>query len=127
MREILLASKEPQKRPPLPRPVLSNRSLQRRIPRLQRIQHRLECHLPRYLERYLTLDPRQRSQVRRPFNPNHAIVGPSTDRTAGRSRTIGAQLSPPSDDPYTCPPVVPKYTPHLSSESTDIASRSTFT
>jgi hypothetical protein len=54
-------------------------------------------------------------------------VWTSTDSTAGRSRTIGAQLSPPSDDPYTCPPVVPKYSPHGSSESTDIASRKTFT
>src|SRR5581483_11084087 len=32
----------------------------------------------------------------------------STESTAGRSRTIGAQLSPASGDAYTCPPVVPK-------------------
>ena len=54
-------------------------------------------------------------------------VWTSTESTAGRSRTMGAQLSPASADKYTCPPVVPKYTPHLSSESTAIASRSTLT
>lgn len=32
----------------------------------------------------------------------------STDNTAGRSRTIGCQLSPESAEQYTCPPVVPK-------------------
>ncbi len=34
-------------------------------------------------------------------------VWTSTERTAGRSRTTGIQLSPPSADPYTWPPVVP--------------------
>src|SRR5208282_1003088 len=37
----------------------------------------------------------------------------STESTAGRSRTIGAHESPASAEPYTCPPLVPKYTPHL--------------
>ncbi len=32
----------------------------------------------------------------------------STESTAGKSRTIGAQLSPASLEAYTCPPVVPK-------------------
>jgi len=40
---------------------------------------------------------------------------------------MGAQLSPASADAYTCPPVVPKYTPHGSSASTVIASRNTLT
>src|SRR5438105_12186773 len=57
----------------------------------------------------------------------HGSVWTSTESTGGRSRTIGAQLSPASAEAYTCPPVVPKYTPHLSSESTAIASRNTFT
>src|SRR5712671_6443397 len=53
----------------------------------------------------------------------HGSVCTSTDSTAGRSRTIGAQLSPASAEAYTCPPLVPKYRPHLSSESTAMASR----
>jgi len=51
----------------------------------------------------------------------------STETTAGRSRTIGFQVSPASFEAYTCPPVVPKYTPQESSESTAIASRKTLT
>ena len=58
---------------------------------------------------------------------NHASVCTSTDSTPGKSRTMGAQLSPASAEAYIWPPVVPKYTPHLSSESTAIASRNTFT
>src|SRR3977135_1599109 len=57
----------------------------------------------------------------------HASVCTSTESTAGRSRTIGFQLSPASAEAYTCPPVVPKYMPHLSSASTAIASRNTLT
>jgi hypothetical protein len=58
---------------------------------------------------------------------NHGSVCTSTESTAGRSRTTGDQLSPASAEAYTCPPVVPKYTPHRSSESTAMASRNTFT
>ena len=38
----------------------------------------------------------------------HARVCTSTESTAGRSRTIGFQLSPASAEAYTCPPLVPK-------------------
>jgi hypothetical protein len=58
---------------------------------------------------------------------NHPSVCTSTESTAGKSRTIGFQLSPASAEAYTCPPLVPKYTPHLSSESTAMASRNTLT
>src|SRR4030088_1843906 len=57
----------------------------------------------------------------------HASVCTSTESTPGRSRTIGFQLSPASAEAYNCPPLVPKYMPHLSSESTAMASRNTFT
>ena len=57
----------------------------------------------------------------------YSNVCTSTDRTGGRSWTMAFQVSPPSGDAYTCPPVVPKYTPQASSESTAMASRSTFT
>src|SRR5204863_320559 len=81
----------------------------------------------RNLHRPLSRDFRQRPQVRRQHDANHGSVWTSTDSTAGRSRTIGVQPSPPSAEAYTWPPVVPKYTPHGSSVSTHIASRSTFT
>src|SRR5437016_6288178 len=57
----------------------------------------------------------------------HASVCTSTESTPGRSRTIGDQLSPALAEAYTCPPLVPKYMPHLSSESTAMASRNTLT
>src|SRR6266705_2115586 len=81
----------------------------------------------RDVDLHLALDAGQRPQVGREHHADHGSVWTSTDRTAGRSRTIGAHASPPSGDAYTWPPVVPKYTPHESSESTAIASRSTFT
>src|SRR5579863_7948791 len=75
----------------------------------------------------LMVDLCQRSQMGQKLDSNHSRVWTSTDRTAGRSRTMSAQLSPPSADAYTWPPVVPKYTPHESSESTAMASRNTLT
>src|SRR5438093_11718270 len=39
---------------------------------------------------------------------DHGSVCTSTDSTDGRSRTMGAQLSPASAEAYTWPPVVPK-------------------
>ena len=45
----------------------------------------------------------------------------------GHLRTMGVKRFPASAETYTCPPVVPKYTPHGSSASTAMASRSTLT
>lgn len=39
---------------------------------------------------------------------DHFRVCTSTERTAGRSRTIGIHESPASGEQYTWPPVVPK-------------------
>src|SRR6266851_403514 len=79
------------------------------------------------VELHLAADARQSPQMWREYDSDHGSVWTSTESTAGRSRTMGAQLSPASAEAYTCPPVVPKYTPHLSSESTAIASRNTLT
>src|SRR6266404_533824 len=127
MRQILLAREEPHEGPAFFRHVVAERSAQRRIADLERVEDRALCDLTLDLELHLTAYLRQRSQVRREYNSDHESVWTSTESTAGRSRTMGAQVSPASADAYTCPPVVPKYTPHLSSESTAIASRSTFT
>src|SRR6266571_2691300 len=127
--EVPLAGEEPQERPALLRDVVADRPAQHGIAGLERVEHRAPRDRPpaRDVERHLAFDVRQGPQVRREHHADHRSVWTSTDRTAGRSRTIGAQVSPPSGDPYTWPPVVPKYTPHESSESTAIASRSTFT
>jgi hypothetical protein len=45
---------------------------------------------------HLAVDAGQGAQVRGQDHPDHGSVWTSTDRTAGRSRAIGAQLSPES-------------------------------
>src|SRR5436309_2569622 len=107
--------------------MVPKRSPQHRIRRLERVEDRSLRDRALDLEAHFASDLRQRPQMRRQYDTDHDSVCTSTESTAGRSRTIGAQLSPASADAYTCPPVVPKYTPHFSSESTAIASRSTLT
>ena len=127
MRQVFLAGKEAQEGTTLLRDMVPNRPQQHRISRFQRIQHGSLRDWLQNLQTYFAADVRQRAQVRRQHNPDHASVCTSTDNTAGRSCTMAFQLSPASFDAYTCPPVVPKYTPQESIESTAIASRSTFT
>src|SRR5438034_6864733 len=115
--------------------VVADRAAQHRIPGLERVEHRLLRDLARQIDVDFVVHLRERSKMCWQYDANHAApplrrggsVWTSTDSTAGRSRTTGAQLSPPLVDAYTCPPVVPKYTPHDSSESAAIASRNTFT
>src|ERR1700688_2085961 len=125
--QILLAGIEPHERSALLRDMIADRPAQHGIAGLEGVKDRSERGLPHDLDLHLAVDMGQRSQVCRELDPNHGSVWTSTDNTAGRSRTIGAQLSPSSADAYTCPPVVPKYSPGDSSESMAEASRSTFT
>lgn len=125
--QILLTCEEPHERPALLRYMIANRALQHRIPSLECVEDRALRYWPPNFELHLAADLRQRPQMCWENDPDHANVWTSTESTAGRSRTMGFQLSPASDDAYTWPPVVPKYTPQESSESTAIASRSTFT
>src|SRR3954451_1271329 len=127
MRHILTAGKKPQQWTALATNMIANGPTQHRIARLERVEDRASRHVAINLELHIPTHARERSQVCRQHNHNHVSVWTSTESTGGRSRTIGAPVSPPSGEPYTCPPVVPKYTPHESSESTVIASRSTFT
>src|SRR5947199_8178765 len=127
VRQVPLAGEEAQEGPPPLGDVVADRAAQHGIAGLERVQSRAPRDPARHVELHLALHLRQRPQVRRQHHADHRSVWTSTDSTAGRSRTMGAQLSPASADAYTCPPVVPKYTPHGSSESTAIASRSTFT
>jgi|SRR5450755_1107439 len=127
MGQIFFAGEEPQEWPTLLCHMIAYGAFEHRITRLKRIEHRAHGNRIRNLELHLSANVCQRSQMQWNLNPYHGNVWTSTDSTAGRSRTIGAQLSPASDDAYTWPPVVPKYTPQESSESTAMASRSTFT
>src|SRR5260370_28602663 len=127
MRQILLAGEEPHVRPALLRDVVADGTAQHRIAGLERVEYRALRDRTLDLDLHLGAGVRQRSQMCRKYDADHGSVWTSTESTAGRSRTMGAQVSPASADAYTCPPVVPKYTPHESSESTAIASRSTLT
>ena len=125
--QILLAGKEPHERSALLRDVITDRPSQHRIAGLKCVEDQALRGLTLKVEFHLAVDLRQRPQMCREHDSDHGSVWTSTESTAGRSRTMGAQLSPASADAYTCPPVVPKYTPHESSESTAIASRNTLT
>ncbi len=127
IRQVLLAGEEPQQRPPPLGGLVADGSAQRRVLRLERIENRALGDRAVDPDLHLATDARERTQVCRQHDPDQASVCTSTDSTDGRSLTIAVQLSPESADAYTWPPVVPKYTPHESSESTAIASRSTFT
>ena len=127
MRQILAAGEEPQERSTLLRLIVTNSASQHRIAGFERVEHHALCSLTLNIELNLAVDLRERAQMCRENDADHCSVWTSTESTAGRSRTIGAQLSPAFVDAYTCPPVVPKYTPHESSESTAIASRNTLT
>src|SRR5258708_1067204 len=127
VRQILLGCEEAQEGTALLRDVIANGAAQHWILGLERIDHRAHCGLAADFELHFTADARQSAQMWRQHDADHGSVWTSTESTAGRSRTMGAQLSPASAEAYTCPPLVPKYTPHLSSESTAIASPKTFT
>src|SRR5579864_709303 len=127
VREVFFTGEEPQKRAPLFGHVVAYRPSQHGVAGLERLEHRISRHRRRNLKLHLGSSVRERPQVWRNDHSYHASVCTSTESTAGRSRTMGVQLSPASAEQYTWPPVVPKYTPHLSSESTAMASRSTFT
>src|SRR5256886_3092237 len=125
--QVALAGKESQERPSPLGAVVPDGPPQPCLAGLQRVEYRRPRDRTGDVELHLAFDLRQRPEVRREHHADHRSVCTSTDRTAGRSRTMGVQLSPASGDMYTWPPVVPKYTPHLSSASMAIASRNTLT
>ncbi len=127
MGQVLSAGEKSHERSPLLRDLIADGPAEHRIPGFEGIENRALRDRTLDLEPYLTLDPREFFELRRERHPDHGRVWTSTESTAGRSRTMGIQLSPASLEAYTCPPVVPKYTPHKSSESTAMASRNTLT
>ena len=92
-------TKNRTKDPALRRPVVADRAAQHRVALLERVEHAPQGRLPLDVEAHLAVDARQRPQVLWKSDADHGSVCASTDSTAGRSRTIAVQLSPPSDDP----------------------------
>src|SRR5439155_26306591 len=125
--EILLARKEPYQWTPLLRGGITDRPAQHWILCLQRVEDRALRRRALNLERHLSADARQRPKMLRKHDVDHGSVCTSTDKTGGRSRTAAVHLSPALADTDTWPPVVPKWTPHGSSESIAVPSRNTLT
>src|ERR1700737_43958 len=107
-RKVLPAGEDAPQRPPLPSGLIADRAPKHGVARLQGIEDGFRRRLSLNLELHLTLDLGEIPQMRREDDPDHARVCTSTESTAGRSRTMGFQLSPASADAYTWPPVVPK-------------------
>ncbi len=88
--------------------MIADGSAQDRVTRFECIEERALRDDAIDLQLDFAVDARKCSQVLRKNDADHGRVCTSTERTAGRSRTIAFQLSPPSGETYTCPPVVPK-------------------
>src|SRR5215208_7026705 len=127
MGEVLLAGEEPHKRPALSRGHVADRPTQHWIRSFKCVEHRALGHRTLHLELHDSFGLGQGPQMGREHDPDHCSVCTSTERTDGRSRTIGVHGSPELAGAYTWPPVVPTKMPHEPSESTSNASRSTLT
>ena len=104
--QVRLAGEEAHERSSLAGSRVPKRAPQRGVTQLDRVEHgplggdRLHLYLPIAL--------RELAQMAWQHDANHDSVCASTESTAGKSRTMGAQLSPESGEAYTWPPVVPK-------------------
>src|SRR5438105_13314633 len=122
VRQVLLAREEPYERAALSSRVVTYGAPQHRIGGLQCVEDGALRHRALHVERDLVADVCKRPQMMRKHDADPRSVCTSTESTAGRSRTIAAQVSPASAAAYTWPPLVPKYTPPFSSEPTPIPS-----
>src|SRR6266568_7883990 len=98
VRNIFAASEEPNQRTAFESSVLANCAAQHRVFRFDRVENRFHSRRSIKIEMYLIANLRQRSEMMRKNDSNHFSVCTSTDRTAGKSRTIGFHESPASDD-----------------------------
>src|SRR5436305_275835 len=98
MRPVLLAREETDERPALTGNVIANGALQHGVASLERIQDGRDGHRTGDFERNFAGGPRERTKMRRKHHVDHASVCTSTESTAGRSRAIAVQLSPPSGE-----------------------------
>lgn len=96
--EVLLACEKPQEGAAFFSDVVANRAAQHRIARFKRGEYCALGTQSLTLEFRFTFKVRQCPEMVRKHNPDHRNVCTSTESTAGRSRTIGAQLSPESAD-----------------------------
>jgi len=108
VREVLAAGEKPHEGPAAVRRVVPDRPAEGGIGCLDGGQDRMLRSLAWDVDLDLAAHAREGSKMGRKDDADHAKVWTSTESTGGRSRTIGAQLSPASGEAYTWPPVVPK-------------------
>ena len=99
MRQIFSTGKKPHQRTAQLRDVIAHRPAQHGIASFELVEYGPLGRGRINVEFYVAIDARQRAQMRRKNNANDGSVCTSTESTAGRSRTIGFQLSPASADP----------------------------
>ena len=99
MRQIFSTGKKSHERPPQLSDVIAHCPTQHGISSFELVEYGPLSHVRVNVEFYVPIDARQSAQMRRKNNANHGSVCTSTESTAGRSRTIGFQLSPESADP----------------------------
>src|SRR4051812_44100986 len=97
MRQIRLAREKPHVWTALLGDMIADRASQHGVSSLQRIEKAFDSALLDF-DLELAVQAPQRSQMRREYDSNHLIVWTSTESTAGRSRTMGLQVSPASGD-----------------------------
>ena len=95
------AGEEPEERPAATGGVVADRAAQHRVAGFEGVENRALSGRALDVEFHLSVDLRQRPQMKGEHDPDHESDWTSTERTAGRSRTMGAQLSPESLDAYT--------------------------
>src|SRR5438876_11574915 len=98
MRQVLATGKKAHHRPSKMCHVIAHRTSQHRISLFKCVEHRTLTHESLDFEFHFAINTRERAQIRWKDDTNHGNACTSTDKTAGRSRTIGFQLSPASAD-----------------------------
>ena len=102
MREILAPHEETHERPSLTRDRITDRTAQRRKCRFESVEDRRGADGSCDVDFHFASHARQSLEMRRQKNPDHRVahakVCTSTDKTAGRSRTMASQESPSSDE-----------------------------
>ena len=99
MGQIFSTGKKPNQRPAQLSHVIAHRPTQHGVSSFELVEYGPLSHGSVDVEFYVAIEARQRAQMRRQNNANHGNVCTSTESTAGKSRTIGFQLSPASADP----------------------------
>src|SRR4051812_46185452 len=94
--EVLLAGEEAQEGAALLGDVVADRPPQHRIAGFERVEDGALGHGSLDLELDVSIDAGEDPQMRRQHDADHGRVWTSTERTAGRSWTMGVQVSPAS-------------------------------